>query len=672
MSLAQYPFFQLSVGLISGILLHNFIAIDKPFFWLLPILWIALVILWKIDKRVIISPLIFSLFLFVCVISLGFALRQIEHPNNIDTHYIHEKFQKPKTIELLIHEELKENQFQKRYIATSKTINGNESSGKLLLTIQKDSLYDSFSADDVLLIYGFIEPINEPQNPGQFNYKNYLENKGVYGQLNTSSKNILLLKESTPSLFGRAQKTQKYLTKKLDNTSLKEESKSIIKALILGDRSNVETNLYEAYANAGAIHILAVSGLHVGILFFILSNILKPFERFFLKPLIKQILIVILLWSFAFITGLSPSVVRAVTMFSFFSLAQAYNRKNDSMNTLFISLFAILIIRPNWLFHIGFQLSYFAVFFILWLLPLFDRLYRSKWLLIRKIYGLVCVSICAQIGVAPLSIFYFHQFPGLFLITNLIILPFMGLVLLYGLIIVLLSGIGIHISFMEYGLDRILSVINEFVYWIANQNQFLFENLVLSKHEIFIIYVLIFSMGMFSKKLNKKWFLVGVFAMLLFYILNIADNIKSSESLFILHKNRNSIVAIEHQNKVQILHNSNETILSEWPIKNWGKTTNKDFIENQLPAIFEFNSMKFIIVDSLGLYPKSIGANIILTQNAKIKLNRLLDSLKPKMIIADGSNYKQMVQLWKISCEKREIPFYSTFEKGAIEFKKNP
>ena len=213
----------------------------------------------------------------------------------------------------------------------------------------------------------------------------------------------------------------------------------IVKALILGQKKDINKQLYSDYAAAGAIHILAVSGLHVGIIYFILITLLRPLKRLFKHELIISIIIVISLWGFAFLTGLSPSVIRAVTMFSFFAFAKAINRETNTINTLFLSYFTLLIINPLWLFHIGFQLSYLAVLSILWLLPLFNKVYCPKNYFARKIWDIFTVTLAAQTGIFPLSIYYFHQFPGLFFMTNLIILPFLGVLLGGGIILIILS-----------------------------------------------------------------------------------------------------------------------------------------------------------------------------------------------------------------------------------------
>lgn len=161
---------------------------------------------------------------------------------------------------------------------------------------------------------------------------------------------------------------------------------AVIKALLLGQRQDISKGLLTDYQNAGAIHILAVSGLHVGILLLILTFILRPIDRFKNGKYIKAIGIIVFLWMFAFIAGLSASVVRAVTMFSFIAIGQSFQKKTLIEFSLITSMLFLLLVKPMFLFDVGFQLSYLAVFGIIWVQPKLDSLYVPKYYLDKK-YG---------------------------------------------------------------------------------------------------------------------------------------------------------------------------------------------------------------------------------------------------------------------------------------------
>ena len=217
----------------------------------------------------------------------------------------------------------------------------------------------------------------------------------------------------------------------------------------------------------------------------------NPIKRLLKSEKGVNVLIVIMLWGFAFLTGLSPSVIRAVTMFSFFAFAKIINRDTNAINTLFLSYFTLLIINPNWLFHVGFQLSYLAVLFILWLVPVWNKVYYPKHMILKKFWGIITVTLAAQIGIIPLSLYYFHQFPGLFILTNLIVLPIIGLILFLGILLIFLSSINTVPDWFAFSYNYLIKLLNSFISWIAEQNIFLFQDISFNFNQVIFSYLIL-------------------------------------------------------------------------------------------------------------------------------------------------------------------------------------
>ena len=206
-------------------------------------------------------------------------------------------------------------------------IEHHETQGKILLNINKDSLQNDLNVDDVLVIKTNFELINGPKNPYQFNYKFYLEKQNIYRQITTSKKEIFMLDGQKTSIKGLAHKFRIRINQSLIKSGFNGDELAIINALLLGQRQEMSKEILENYTKAGAVHILAVSGLHVGIILLIITVFLKPLDYLKHGKLIKLIITLLLLWTFAFIAGLSASVVRAVTMFTALSIGLAFNRK---------------------------------------------------------------------------------------------------------------------------------------------------------------------------------------------------------------------------------------------------------------------------------------------------------------------------------------------------------
>ena len=302
-----------------------------------------------------------------------------------------------------------------------------------------------------------------------------------------------MLDQTSTSFLGFIAAFRLKIQQSLQYCGFSEDELAIINALLLGQRQDISKELTANYSKAGAIHILAVSGLHVGVILWMFSFVLKPLERYKRGKGIKLALVLLFLWFFALLAGMSASVTRAVTMFSAIAIGQFFNKRNAIEQSLIFSMFLLLLLKPLFLFDVGFQLSYLAVFGIIWVQPVFYQLWKPKYYIIVKGWQLFTVSLAAQIGVLPLSLFYFHQFPGLFFVSNLLIIPFLGIILSTGIIVLVLSYYSILPAFMVTIYGGIISVLNKTVVFIAKQEAFLFSDISFSVVKMFLLYLLIIA-----------------------------------------------------------------------------------------------------------------------------------------------------------------------------------
>ncbi|MDH3381646.1 MAG: ComEC family competence protein, partial [Flavobacteriaceae bacterium] len=330
-------------------------------------------------------------------------------------------------VKVRIDEVLKSGAFHHKYEVQINKINGKPYTGKILLNISIDSITIPLEVDQNIQFYGVFKDIEAPKNPYYFDYKKYLEQQQIHHQLFITQKEIQLLESKEYSLKGFAFQLRKKINEKLKPFSVPKDEMAVINALLLGQRQEISKELMENYTKAGAIHILAISGLHIGIILLILHFLFSPLENFKNGKIIKSVILILLLWMYALIAGLSASVVRAVMMFSVVAIGMNLNKKPSVINTLIVSLFILLLINPLYFFNVGFQLSYLAVFAIVIIQPMISKIWNPKNKIIKFFWNLLTVSFAAQFGVLPLSLYYFHQFPGLFIISNLVIIPFLGI-----------------------------------------------------------------------------------------------------------------------------------------------------------------------------------------------------------------------------------------------------
>ncbi|MCD8446162.1 ComEC/Rec2 family competence protein [Tenacibaculum finnmarkense] len=671
--LLQYLPFHFLICIIIGILLQFHTAIWCYDFSFLALFMLAFIGVLFLLKKNAAKKLYFTLTSLLFFIFIGISITFIHNPKNYDSYY-KQHLSDNSNIIIQIHKVLKTSNYAHKYIADVIQIDTKKTIGSVLINLKKDSISTLLNVDDLIVTTAEFKNLTGALNPYQFDYREYLAKQYVYQQVFINPTNYQKLAEGKTSIYGVSEQFRNNIQTSLKDKGFKKEELSVINALLLGQRKNISKNLLQNYTNAGAVHILAISGLHIGILFLLLNSLFKPIERLKNGLLFKTIIILILLWMFAFIAGLSASVVRAVTMFTFVAVGASFKRKKVVEYSLISSMLFLLLLKPLFLFDVGFQLSYLAVFGIIWTQPLLYNLWISKFWLLDKFWRLLTVSIAAQIGILPISLYYFHQFPGLFFIANLLIIPFLGSILICGILIIVLAllKIPLQILFDFYG--WIISLMNKTVALIANQEQFLFQEISMSFYKMILWYLVIIFTYQFIINKKAKQFMLLLSSIMLLQITFIFEKNKQQKTceLIVFNKGIKNIIGIRNGSNLNILHtlDSSKTT-NERSVKSYRihENINSNFL-NKIPNIIAFKNDTILIVDDLGIYNIGLQNTIVVLQKSpKINLERLIKELNPKKIIADASNYKSDVNLWKTICKKQKMPFYDTRKNGAFILK---
>lgn len=669
----NFSLVKLSLCLISGILLE--FSLDFPLNYCLTLTTLLLIlftILFFVYKKNFNQNSLFAIVVFLVTISIGSSIYKLHDDKIKPTHYSNLQIQDTLAHQFTIQikERLKPGKFYEKYIVEVLKIDENEASGKLLLNVSKDTITENFHTDDVIVGITFFKTLIDPFNPYQFNYKNFLGKQQIFNQLFVEKDNLILIQLKPISIAGYAYRIRQFINRKLREHSFSNDQMALINALFLGQRQGIDAEIYQNYSNAGAVHILAISGLHVGIILLILQTLFKPLERLKRGVLIKTLTIVLILWSFAFIAGLSASVTRAVTMFTVFAVAMNLKRPHNVYNTLAISVFLILLFKPSFLFDVGFQLSYLAVLGIVSVQPMLYKLIkRPKNWFVNKYWETLTVTLAAQFGILPLSLFYFHKFPLLFLLSNLVIIPFLGILLGFGLLVIFLSAVNQLPEFIASAFGTTIDWMNYFVAWVANHENFILKGIPFGILELVAGYVAIVLMILFVKKPDGKKAVTFLISIIIFQVTFIyTKKVSKSNEFIVFHKSRFSLIGESKNGVVNYYHNlenlESERISEDYTIGSYTKSIKEDSIK----PTYEFNGKIILIVDSLGIYQvKAAKPDILLLINSpKINLERLINSIQPEQIIADGSNFKSYVERWKSTCQKRKVPFHNTNEKGAF------
>ena len=625
---------------------------------------------WIIARKNIFQKPFFGIITYLCFFCLGAVNLQLRSPEYQPRHFTHFTSENNHTrLVLDISTVQKPNNFNSRFIAEVRSVDSIPTHSKILVYLQRDSVHNMPVPGERFIVFGKPAALADPRNPGEFDYARYLRNKDIHRQLRITSEEIIRKETNSDGFRGQVTDLRNSMLKKLDSLPFGADELGILQALSLGHKNSIDKDVYKSYAEAGAIHVLAVSGLHVGIIYFLLNWLFQPLIFLPKGRHIIVILVVLSLVFYALITGMSPSVTRAVTMFSFFGLARLLNRPTNTINTLFLSFFFLLLWNPKWLLDVGFQLSYTAVFFILWLHPKIGSLYHPKFYLDKIVWNTLSVSFCAQLGVAPLSIYYFNQFPGLFLLSNLVILPCIGILVAGGLIVVILASVDLAPNWLVLVVDWMVTMLNKFVHWISEQEQFIFRDLVISEMSAFCFHLVIISFSVLLSKFSFNGcrnFLISIIVFLL--TLSSFDLDEPTDKLIIFHKSKHTIVGVLQKRNLLVLKQDSSNLAEEYPIHSFRKNMGVMFYSEEfMPKVLNFKRSTILMVDSSGIYPRDRNVDIVLLSGSpKVHLELLIDDLKPKRIIADGSNYVSLVRRWQTTCRNRKLPFHHTGDSGAF------
>jgi len=369
--------------------------------------------------------------------------------------------------------------------------------GTIFLYIRKDSVNHIFQYGDILRVAGSFYAVPPPSNPNEFDYKAYLARQNIYSHSFVNRDEVQKAGNSPPShILKWALKLREKASTIIDYNITSSKENAIAKALILGVKDHLDNDIKQAYASAGAMHVLAVSGLHVGIVYLLLELVFGRLKHH--SPAGQKLftfLSVAAIWLYALITGLSPSVLRAATMFSMVAIGEVNTRKGNIYNTLGLSAFILLLSDPYLIYSVGFQLSYSAVFGIVYLQPRLYRLLSFSSRVGDKAWSITCVSIAAQLSTFPLSAYYFHQFPTYFLVSNLVVIPAAFITLLLGIIMLItfpifnLIGEGIG-----YVLEKAFYILNIIMGWIQQLPHSVIDWIYIDRTGLILIYAIIISL----------------------------------------------------------------------------------------------------------------------------------------------------------------------------------
>lgn len=525
---------------------------------------------------------------------------------------------------------------------------------KVMLYLEKSNRAMKLLPGDEIVISAQPEPFRNFGNPGEWDYAGYMCNKGFAARDYITDNEWSITGRSINTPYLLAQRCRINILSYYRSLGLVGDTYAFIAAVTLGYKAYLSDDIKKAFQASGTAHLLAVSGLHTGIIYLILSLLLSPLGTRGIGFRIRQWTIILMLCGYAFLAGLSASVVRAVIMLSLYCIGRLRQESSFTVNTLAATAFLILIFQPNSFYDISFQLSFGAVFSILWFQPRIAALVITKKKITKYLWNLMTLSLSAQLGLFPLLLYHFGTFPTWFFITNILVVPLLGGII-YSMIPLLLTGLlpKTLSNFLEWLPQILHSLVQLLTNLMLTIVQFIeslpfaqLTGLKISLPSSILLLMFIFLISHFMKKKRPRVLILALSSLLLFQLLSLRDHLQPpSPQLVVFNNSPYSEISIYvEENNFPILIPDNGVL----------PHPNKKIIRLSDGSFNDFTNSNTFPVDIL-----------ILSQYCCFNVEQLYRLFQPSLIVLDSSLSSYSAVRFRESCLNRGIPVHDVRQDGA-------
>ncbi len=679
------PFIRLLIPFIAGIITSNYT--HHPWQVWLTVLGTSIVCTIFFAFRAIRQPILFGVSLQLLLFTMGACLFKLnhtrEHPQYLG-HYYTPGTLLAATIETVPIEKPKSykaeasvaiwDSLQQHWLPTK---------GNIIIYFSKDSIQPPPPLGSQLSFLKPLQPIRNSGNPGAFDYIEFSARNQLFFMVYLTQKDYLVSPEKqTFYLKKYTHTTQAWLLKNLRTYIPDKKSLGVAEALLTGYREDMDKELAVEYSSTGVAHIIAISGLHLGMiqtgLLFLLSWLLK------LKNgrQLRAILVIAILWAFALMTGGSPSVLRSALMFSMILMGEVIGKKNNSYNGLAASAFLLLIFNPYLVWNVGFQLSYSAVLSILIFSGPISRWVQSSSKIINYGWQLVAVTLSAQILTLPFVVYYFNQFPVYFLLANLVAVPLTGIILF--VLIVLAMGIWWW-PWLAIIIGKIASALigfmNEFIGFVHRLPMSKVEEIYFPLHIALLAMIfIVFAAGWLLRR-------SGAMAVAAMVTLSILVILRVQEHTLQIQQQKMIVYHVNNQTAIDFIKGKESWFLGDsvcnapgmirkmniQPSRTIHQVKNTGLIDADTSGFQElmWGNLRLLLLQKPIDYRKSdtVTTDILLiAANLRANPYRILDKIHCRQIVADGKLPYYRIDQWKIAADSLHLPFHSVAEQGAFVF----
>ena len=564
-------------------------------------------------------------------------------------------------------------------------------SGKVMAYFPKSDSAFALHYGDLIAIPAPIREVTPPLNPEEFDYRAYLERKGISGQVYLKDEDWIDLQANDANpIYAFSYRFREILLASLQRSGLNDDEFGVAAAILLGYDDNLADEVRKDYVAAGSMHILCVSGMHVGIIYLLASFLLGFLNRKKWQKTLKQVLLLTLIWFYALIAGLSPSILRASLMISFVIIGEAIRRKGFVVNSIAASAFILLCINPNNLFEIGFLLSYAAVMGIVVLQrPIYNLLYVKNKLL-DKAWQITAVALSAQIATVPFTLFYFQQFTTYFWLSNLFMTPISFIVVISGMILLLVSWIPYLNTLVGYLVWGSVYVMNWVVAKIESIPYSIIKGLYINDFEFAVLLVALLLL-MLTFMLRKRHLFIAMLASLLLVMTSVTIRMYNSD-----HQQGMTIFSLRNHTAIDYIRGGEHVLLVDlalmadestvdYSLKGaWSKRhlshhpqvigLEEDYANEYLckkSNLVSFDGKLLAIWDDAvqckdGLNYRLPVDYLLVRGKQKPDVRSIVNGYEMKLLVIDGSVPRYLAEKWIAQAQDLDIPYYNIGE-GAME-----
>lgn len=553
------------------------------------------------------------------------------------------------------------------------------------------------SLGDFIVFRTRIEKMTDNSNPGTFSYVDYLHKKGISHSVSMAGHGWKKLNMEPDNLVRRkAIHLRNRLLGIFRENNLTGKEFAVASALLLGYVNEIDNETRREYAASGAMHILSVSGMHVGIVYVFLNFLLRFLNRYRYGKYIKAIIMLFFIFLYAMITGLSPCVIRAAIMLSLPIIAGLMNRNVDIINVIAVSCFVMVSKNPALLVDVGFQLSYLAVIGIVTLYkPIYDLYITSAWIP-DKIWSLLAVSLAAQLATLPITLYVFHQFPNFFLLTNILVVPLSSIIIYTGILLLVVGQVPFLCVLTAKLLIFLIKAMNMVIHLIEELPFSTTTGIYIDEIQVALLFVMVGAVYFYFKSGARRAMKTILIAGILFmFVVTVGKYNMLSTSRYVVYniKNRGVYEFSEQKravtwyttpssyrydmsfmNSVGAHHKSHgiKYHRSQWiSNENHLFSLDPEFVELfRLGRFMQFKTIRIAILDTA--FPKGLTSEIpvdlvVITGNPRLWIRDIVKVFHPKQIIIDGTNSRSMANHWIREAKNANLPCHYVARDGAYE-----